>query len=236
MRRFALFALLLMLPALGSLPARLNAADLVQARPYATASQVDLVRLVPPPPDAEGTRRELDAMLSLQKRRSPAEEVACQADAVISVFRFADVLGDSFTPQALPKTSALFERALASSKQAVDPAKDAFARLRPPLADRRIKPCVKLPLNGSYPSGHSTAGNLMATLLADMLPEKAAQLSARGRLFGDHRVLAGVHFPSDVDAGRLCAAALAQALFMDPQFQAEFQAARSELRKALGFE
>jgi acid phosphatase (class A) len=80
------------------------------------------------------------------------------------------------------------------------------------------------------------AGNLMATLLADMLPEKAAQLSARGRLFGDHRVLAGVHFPSDVDAGRLCAAALAQALFMDPQFQAEFQAARSELRKALGFE
>ncbi len=236
MRRFALFALLLVLPALGSLPARLSAADLVLAKPYATASQVDLVRLVPPPPGEEDTRRELAAMFLLQQHRSPADEAACQADAEISIFRFADVLGDSFTPQALPKTRALFERALASSKQAVDPAKDHFARPRPPLADSRIKPCVKLPTNGAYPSGHSTAGNLMATLLADMLPEKAAELRARGRLFGDHRVLGGVHYPSDVDAGRLAAAALAQALFMDPEFQDDFQAARAELRKALGYE
>ena len=236
MRRTALLALLLALPGLASLPGRLAAAEAAQAQPYSIASQVDLLRIVPPPPSEAATRQELDAMLSMQQQRGPEDEAACQADAVITVFRFADVLGDSFTPQALPKASALFERALASAKQAVDPAKDHYARPRPPLADSRIKPCVKLPGNGAYPSGHSTAGNLMATLLAAMVPEKAAELRARGRLFGDHRVLGGVHYPSDVDAGRLCAAALAQALFMDPEFQVEFKAARAELRAALGLE
>jgi acid phosphatase (class A) len=67
-----------------------------------------------------------------------------------------------------------------------------------------------------------------------MVPEKAVALFARGREFGDDRVILGVHFPSDVEAGRFAATALATALMQDPAFLKDFAEAKSELRRALG--
>jgi acid phosphatase (class A) len=235
MRRHLLASLLfLLLPSLAWRGAPLRAAEATSVQLYTAAEQVDLVRLLPPPPDEAETHKELAHMLRMQEHRSPAEAAACIADSTISVFRFADVLGDQFTPQAVPKTAAFFERVWDSADIPVEKAKEHWGRLRPPLVDHRIKPCDKLPKSASYPSGHSTAGNLMACLLADMVPEHSAELYARGRIFGDRRVLGGVHYPSDVDAGRLCATAIAEALYEDPGFRADFDDAKAELRGALG--
>jgi acid phosphatase (class A) len=71
-------------------------------------------------------------------------------------------------------------------------------------------------------------------VLANMVPEKAPALFARGREFGDDRVILGVHFPSDVEAGRNAATALAAVLMQDAAFLKEFAAAKVELRGALG--
>ena len=89
------------------------------------------------------------------------------------------------------------------------------------------------PQGSSYPSGSSTVGYLTAIILADMVPEKAAALYARGRELGDDRVILGVHFPSDIEAGRLAATGLAAALMLDLAFLKEFTAAKAELRQAL---
>jgi len=75
---------------------------------------------------------------------------------------------------------------------------------------------------------------MMGLLLAEMLPERANELLARGRDYGDSRVVCAEHFPSDVDAGRLVGAAVLAAAKADPRFEADFAAARSELRAALG--
>jgi hypothetical protein len=66
------------------------------------------------------------------------------------------------------------------------------------------------------------------------MPEKATALFARRREFGDDRVILGVHFPSDVEAGRLAATALAAALMQDPAFMKDFAEAKSQLRRARG--
>ncbi len=50
----------------------------------------------------------------------------------------------------------------------------------------------------------------------------------------DDRVILEVDFPSDVEAGRVAAIALAALLMQDPAFMKEFAAAKSELRSALG--
>jgi len=228
MLRTLRFALLLL-----ALPALAVHAEAPKAQPYPAASTVDLLKLLAPPPSAEATQKELAEMLTLQKLRSADEAAYCKADQSISVFRFQDVLGPDFTESKLPKTAAFFSRVLATSYVPVDKAKNFWGRPRPSVADPEILPCVDVPKSPAYPSGHSTAGNLMAIVLSQMLPERAAELHARGRLFGFHRVLGGVHYPSDVAGGEICAAVVAQALAADPEYHADLKAATEELRAVL---
>lgn len=224
----------LLLALAGLAPFAASAAPNAAALPYPSASRIDLTAILAPPPDAAATRQELEALLAIQKRRNAADEAACVADQVISVYVFADVLGPKFTAAALPKTDALFQRVLATVHVPMAKAQQTWARKRPPLADPAIHPVGSLPPTAAYPSGHATSGALMGILLAGLLPERSAELHARGVLFGYRRILAGVHYPSDVEAGRQSAAAIAQSLYQDPQFMADYGAARTELRAGLG--
>jgi acid phosphatase (class A) len=60
-------------------------------------------------------------------------------------------------------------------------------------------------------------------------------LFARGWEYGEARVIGGVHFPSDVEAGRILGTLVVEEMQRDPEFRADFTAARRELRHALGF-
>ena len=72
----------------------------------------------------------------------------------------------------------------------------------------------------SFPSGHSTIGMMDALILADIAPpEYRARLLARGIAFGDDRVILGVHYPSDVEAGRALALQLHAKLLNLPVYQ-----------------
>ena len=64
-------------------------------------------------------------------------------------------------------------------------------------------------------------------------PEKRAELFARGWEYGENRVVGGVHFQTDVDAGRIDAAVIAAAFMRHPDFRNDFSAAKSELRDRL---
>jgi membrane-associated phospholipid phosphatase len=85
----------------------------------------------------------------------------------------------------------------------------------------------------SDPSGHSAFGAMAAILLTGMVPEKRAELFARGWEFGRNRVVGGVHFPSDVAAGRIEATAMVAIMFQNPVFKRDFTEAKAELRRIL---
>ncbi|HEX8056091.1 MAG TPA: phosphatase PAP2 family protein, partial [Novosphingobium sp.] len=85
--------------------------------------------------------------------------------------------------------------------------------------------------DGSYPSGHSALGWGWALVLAELAPEKADAILQRGRDFGQSRLVCNAHWASDVDAGRLVAAATVARLHADPVFTADLAAARQELRQ-----
>jgi acid phosphatase (class A) len=67
-----------------------------------------------------------------------------------------------------------------------------------------------------------------------MLPEKSESLFARGREYGENRVLAGVHFLTDIEAGRVAATAMAVAFMQNEAFMKDFAEAKAELRRELG--
>ena len=85
----------------------------------------------------------------------------------------------------------------------------------------------------SYPSGHSTRGTLFALLLAELFPDRREAILAKGRDSGWLRVQGGVHYPTDIYAGRVLGQALARKFLSSPAFQRDFAAAQAELQAAL---
>jgi len=205
---------------------------------YLAQGQLDLVRVLAPAPapDSATTKADLAELLVLQKERTPAQEEAAEADVKRSPFRFAGVLGPKFTQDSLPLTDALFKAAAKDASLAVGQVKNHWNRPRPFALSDEIKPSLHKPASPSYPSGHATYGHLAAIILAAMVPEKAGELFHRGEVFARQRVIGGVHYPSDVEAGRIAAAVIASALFQNEEFKADFEKAKKEVRTALGLE
>ncbi len=61
----------------------------------------------------------------------------------------------------------------------------------------------------SFPSGHTAAAFVMATLLAVLFPLAATPALVFAALVGLSRVLLGVHYPTDIAAGAVLGAACA---------------------------
>lgn len=202
---------------------------------YLSPGQLDLTRVLAPPPadDSPRTRAEIETLLSLQRERTPEQEAAARADREMSPFPFADVLGPRFAKDKLPNTAVFFANVLSDQRLFVSPAKKHFDRVRPYVLDPTVQPCLSRPFNAAYPSGHSTWGHLAGIILANMVPEKAAELHARAALYASHRMLGGVHYPSDVEAGKISAAVIASSLFQNQAFLEDFAKAKAEVRAVL---
>jgi len=84
----------------------------------------------------------------------------------------------------------------------------------------------------SYPSGHASIGWAWALALAELDPERANAILRRGLDFGMSRVYCGVHYASDVEAGRTIGAATVSRLQSDPVFNAQMVLARREIAEA----
>jgi acid phosphatase (class A) len=193
--------------------------------------------LLPPPPanDSAQMKAELGEILTVQVTRTKAMEARAVADATENIWRFGDVVDSpKFNAATLPKVAVFFDRLVETEAAVVDPAKDVWKRPRPHLYSDLVRPVVPLSKSGSYPSGHATVGTLMGIELANMLPEKRAEIMARAWEFGRNRVVGGIHYPSDIEMGRISGTVIAQTISTHPDFQQEFEAAKTELRAALG--
>jgi acid phosphatase (class A) len=143
---------------------------------------------------------------------------------------FASVLGPSFKATDLPKTFALLEQAGADAKRIANDAKRLWQRPRPFAHDPRVTPCVGQPDTASYPSGHAILAQTWAGLLIELYPDRKDQLLARAQQVADDRVLAGLHYPSDIAAGATLGRTLVEKLLASPALQADLAAAKTELR------
>lgn len=204
--------------------------------PFLPPDAFDMRLVLAPPPaqDSATTRAELAEVQRIQAKSTKAQRAQAVKDgAEEDVFVFATVLGPNFAPANLPLTAAFFDHVRRAEGEFVNPVKDLYKRPRPPVVDPAITPCEKLTGSPSYPSGHSTGGHLMAIVLADMVPEKRAAIFDRVEEYAHNRLVCGVHYPSDVEAGRIAGAVIAAMLMQNEQFKRDFAPARAELRHAL---
>jgi acid phosphatase (class A) len=145
---------------------------------------------------------------------------------------FGCALGADLSTAEAPALARVLTRSGADLFPVIGAAKDFYDRPRPFLSEQGpicVVPSEDFAKSGSYPSGHAASGWLYALLLAEIDPEHADAIVARGRAFGESRVVCGVHYLSDIEGGRLTAAALVAALHGAPQFETDVAAARAEL-------
>ncbi len=226
------FLLPLLLPAILALlpPVHADAAER-----YLTDGAIDVAALLPPPVALGSAEElaELAVVLSLQAQRGAGDGQRIHNEDAMSLATFSDAVGPWFTPGRLPLVSALVLAIHAECRPFIHAGKALFAHPRPPAVDPRVAPLVSEG-EGSYPSGHSTRGMADALILAELVPEARQALLDRGQRIGFDRVVAGVHFPSDVAAGRVLGQAIARALLANPGFRAALAGLRDEIAAARG--
>ncbi|HVY34982.1 MAG TPA: phosphatase PAP2 family protein [Caulobacteraceae bacterium] len=203
--------------------------------------ELDASLVLPPPPAADSpqARSELAELHTLEGSRSPARLAQAQHDAEVeNVTAIAEVLGPALNLDQRPATAKLFADLRAEDELAASAAKAYFHRLRPWAADAALgaspalAQCDKGAPNSSYPSGHATMGFAAGAVLAQLMPGQAQAVLARASDYAYSRVVCGVHYRSDIEAGHVLATALVAKLMTKPAFTAELEAARAELAAA----
>ena len=133
------------------------------------------------------------------------------------------------------KKQAEIRKVAQTSLQKFYKAKDYYKRKRPFMetGDDICTPEERSRFKAdSYPSGHSSIGWAWALVLTEAAPARADAILARGLAFGQSRVVCGVHWKSDVEAGRIVGAATVSRLRSDPVFVAQLAEARKEIATA----
>ena len=204
----------------------------------ASGRALDDTAFLPPPPAAGSplaaadlaVYRETRALEGDPRWTRAASDNVIGLDALLADYRCA--LGVDLVPEEMPALSRMLMRAGADLFPLIGAAKDRYQRPRPFVLEPAavcIEPSADLAESGAYPSGHAAVGWLYALLLAEIDPANAGAIVARGRAYGESRVVCGVHWVSDIDAGRTLATALVAALHGNGEFAGEVVAARTEL-------
>jgi len=205
---------------------------------FLPAGYLDLVDVVPPAPIPQEPRGVADRevfRLTRALKGTPRWDMAVNdvASDTPSMMRdFACAADVALTPANAPKTAALLERVSRDSAAETNELKRYYKRKRPFLSERG-EICVaaddQLAASYDYPSGHATRGWTWALVLAELADQRAAPILARGRAFGESRVVCGVHTMSAVEAGRLVASSTIAVVRTEPAYQDAVVAARREL-------
>ena len=165
---------------------------------------------LPPPPknNSETTKKELEVIEKTMKNndRKKVKQIR-QQDKEFPGFEF--LLGD-----VVKKDDPKIHKFLDDLKDQIFKIclffKNKFKRPRPFQVAAKLgipfEPVVSETADSpSYPSGHAFGAYLTAAILAEKFPEKINELEKLAKQIAQNRINAGVHFPSDVEAGKLLA-------------------------------
>jgi acid phosphatase (class A) len=200
------------------------------------------IEIVPEAPLPGSVRQKMDdaiAAAAVKLNKTARFELAAKdADLFFpqAPNNFACALGAVISEEKTPRLYHLMLRALVDGGLSTYKAKIKYNRMRPftinnaPICTPEDEKILRH--DGSYPSGHTALGWTWALILAELAPDKADAILARGLAYGESRIICNVHWNSDVVAGRIMGSATVARMHNSPEFIADMKAAKKELATA----
>jgi membrane-associated phospholipid phosphatase len=160
----------------------------------------------PLPGDARFTK-DLSELQALSRNRTAAQADTARywaTDAPSSrweVFMEDEIRAHQLGPLHAARALALASTAMADAMIACWDAKFVYWLERPITADTTLKTAISTPPFPSYPSGHSTQSAAAAEVFAYLFPDRADYYKKKADEASVSRVLAGIHYRFDIEAG-----------------------------------
>jgi acid phosphatase (class A) len=210
------------------------------AKGYLTSEQLpDFLKLLAPVAAPGTPQDQADVALFRQWQQpdgSPRWQLAV-ADANVTYSRFSEAFGSEISEAKSPLLYNLLDRVQSDISGVLGKAKTYYHRPRPfqRFAMEHVcgyaKPPAPLdnPTTGdSYPSGHTSYGWGTSLVLAEVYPEQAQTILARGREYAESRMVCAVHFPTDLNGGQIVSTAIFSRLTDVPEYKRDLSCAREE--------
>jgi len=206
---------------------------------YIETGEPDFRQMIPPQPTGGSKQDEVD-VVTLRAWQQPEDSprwALAKVDADPKFSRFAEAFGAEIDSDKTPLLAHLLERTNLDTDKVINTAKAFFLRPRPyqrfqmehvcgmaaaPAPDPNVKS------GNSYPSGTAGYGWTLAYLLAEVAPERAQTLLARGKEYAESRLVCAAHFPSDVAASQVIVIAVIDKLHQNSEFQRDLACAVEE--------
>lgn len=195
----------------------------------------DLIQLPPPPLDHLAA--ECQTVMDLGRRQRPTRlpEILRQSEsAEAAVWPVQSLIGNPWDPRRLQAAIDVVDAIFVDLFPVIVYFKQLFKRGRPHHCckldppEMFARPDRRYPGHASYPSGHAAQAYAVALLYQHMFEgAKTGLLDAAARV-AENRVVAGVHFPSDSEAGRLLAEQFMKLMLDNPEFGKLVKLAKSE--------
>ena len=211
---------------------------------YLTAGAApDILRVLTPPPKDGDSRDAADLAVFRNTRQlqgTPRWIIAQRDNAVGTaalIQAFSCSLDTTIAPADAPALMKLLGQAAIDAGAASTSGKNTWRRKRP--FEREKGPVCLAPeeverlarVSPDYPSGHATAAWMAGRLISELAPDRATEILERARMFGESRVVCGLHHVTAVEAGRTTAEGVLAALHGVPAFRSDLEAAREEMTR-----
>jgi acid phosphatase (class A) len=199
------------------------------------------IATIPPAPKEGEMRNTLDWEIFVKTRALEGSErwKLAQADDSYRpsdlLKNFSCALGVQLTPENAPALAGILAKTTIDAGMAAEAAKQLYRRTRPFMHNPGnicIARTPGLEASFDYPSGHGSLGWIAGLVVAQLAPERASAALARGRAFGESRVVCGLHNMSAIEAARTNAAGVFAAVQASPDYRDALARARTELEAA----
>lgn len=159
------------------------------------------------PPDEAATAAEIGELMAMAgERDEDALRQIAYWNAGAPSYRWNQLAIHAMLEQAMPaniafRDLALLNAAIYDATVAAWNGKYTYNRLRPSEVEPNLETVIPNPASPSYPSEYAVTAGAASSVLAWLFPDKAQLYEAQAQEAVNSRLLAGVEYPSDIEAG-----------------------------------